>query len=90
MGAEITAGIILSHLGIGHAVLLAMGLYSVPVGLIGGAIFAPLGIALCAYFAGKSNYSKTIPIVVTMAALRQQRIDVASSSGKEQVDDLGS
>lgn len=72
LGAEIVAGIILSHLSIGNSILLAMGLYSVPVGLIGGAIFAPIAAGLGVYYAGRANYGKTIPAVVTLAVLREQ------------------
>jgi uncharacterized protein YaaW (UPF0174 family) len=80
LGAEVAAGIILAHLGVGYAILLAMSLYAVPVGLIGGVIFAPLAAAITYYFTGRANYSKTIPAVVTLATLRQQRLNAASSS----------
>lgn len=81
LGAEIVTGIILSNLGVGHAVLLALGLYSVPTYLIGGAIFAPILASFGVYFATRSNYSKTIPFVVTLAALRQQQINAAILPG---------
>jgi uncharacterized protein YaaW (UPF0174 family) len=82
LGAEVTAGIVLSHLGIGKAVLFALGLYAVPVAAIGAAIFAPIAAVLGAYYAGRHNYTKTIPCVVALAALRQQQLNLGNPAGK--------
>jgi len=82
VGAEVTTGIILGHLGFGHAVLLALGLYSVPTLLIGTGIFAPIAAAIGIYYAGRHNYTKTIPCVVALAALRQQQLNLGNPAGK--------
>jgi uncharacterized protein YaaW (UPF0174 family) len=82
LGAEVTAGIILAHLGIGHAVLLALGLYAVPTVAIGAALFAPIAAVIGVIIAGRHNYNKTIPFVVALAALRQQQLNAVGSPGK--------
>ncbi|HWD18293.1 MAG TPA: hypothetical protein VHB20_03365 [Verrucomicrobiae bacterium] len=74
LGAEVATGIVLSHLGVGNSILLALGLYSVPTILIGGAIFAPIAASLGIYYAGGHNYAKTIPFVAMLATLRQQEL----------------
>jgi uncharacterized protein YaaW (UPF0174 family) len=82
LGAEVTSGIILAHLGVGHTILLALGLYSVPTFFIGTGIFMPIIVAYFVYLTGQHNYKKTIPCVVTLAALRQQQLNGAGLPGE--------
>jgi len=73
-GTYITTGIILSNLGIYHAALFTVGLWSVPTMLIGSVIFAPLMAGSLVYFLGKHNFKKTIPCVAIIASIRQELI----------------
>ena len=71
-GTQIAAGIILSHLGIWHGLLFAVGLWVVPTAIIAWSIFAPLSLGALVYVLGKHNFKKTIPTVAIIAALRQE------------------
>jgi hypothetical protein len=81
VGTHVVTGIILSHLGFYHAVLFALGLWSVPTLLIGGGIFAPLMAGWLAYQWGQHNFKKTIPCVGIIGSLRQEALFRTSSSG---------
>jgi uncharacterized protein YaaW (UPF0174 family) len=71
-GTQIVTAIILTHLGIYHAVLFAAGLWAAPTMLIGGAVFAPLMAGSLVYLLGQHNFKKTIPCVAIISTLRQE------------------
>ena len=75
VGTQIATGIILAHLGVVNGLLFAVGLYSIPTFLIGGAIFAPLMGLYMAYVLGQHNFKKTIPCMAIIASIRQEAME---------------
>jgi hypothetical protein len=71
-GTQIATGIILTHLGLVHAAMFAVGLWSVSTAMIGGIIFAPLMGGSVFYLLGKHNFKKTLPCVAIISTLRQE------------------
>lgn len=71
-GTQIATGIIVTHLGLAHAAMFAVGLWSVPTAMIGGIIFAPLMGGSVYYLLGKHNFKKTLPCVAIISTLRQE------------------
>jgi hypothetical protein len=71
-GTQIATGIIVTHLGLAHAAMFAVGLWSVSTATIGGIIFAPLMGGSVYYLLGKHNFKKTLPCVAIISTLRQE------------------
>jgi uncharacterized protein YaaW (UPF0174 family) len=73
LGAEVTAGIVMTHLSFGQVVLSALGAFSPPLFAAGAVIFGVLMGGAVLFNAGTPDLNKTTLFVLRLATLRQQQ-----------------